>query len=91
MRGSNLHAWWDSGMIKYVEENDGPLLASLEARKPVLITKEWKPEMAAEESCRIVEQDGLYPGRKLDVRYINRYRDKLEMRLKLLACAWQPC
>ena len=81
MRGSNLHAWWDSGMIRYVEEKEGPLLPELQSRKTPPIVKDWKAETAAVESCRIVDLEGFYPGRLVDVDYINRYRDTLRQRL----------
>ncbi|MDT8992642.1 S1/P1 nuclease [Curvibacter sp. APW13] len=81
MRGSNLHAWWDTGMIKYLEEQEGPLLPVLQAHKPMAMLKDWKPEAVAEESCRIVDQEGFYPGRLVDVGYIERYRDTLGQRL----------
>lgn len=83
MRGSNLHAWWDTGMIRYVEEHEEPLLPTLQARKLPPINKDWQPSTAAEESCRIVDQQGFYPGRLVDVVYINRYRDTLGLRLHI--------
>lgn len=83
MRGSNLHAWWDSGMIKYVEEHDGPLLPALQSRKAPPIAKDWKPETAAGESCGIVDQNGFYPGRLVDVGYITKYQDTLSQRLQV--------
>lgn len=83
MRGSNLHAWWDTGMIKYVEEHEGPLLAALQAKKSPSVVKDWKPETAAVESCRIVDQEGFYPGRLVDVEYINKYRETLAQRLQM--------
>lgn len=81
MRGSNLHSWWDSGMIKYLEQQEGAMLASLLARKSPPPDLDWTPEVAAVESCRIVNQDGFYPGRLIDVAYIRRYRDTLGLRL----------
>lgn len=81
MRGSNLHAWWDTGMIRYVEEHEGPLLPKLQAKKSPSVPKDWKPETAAVESCSIVDQQGFYPGRLVDVEYINKHRDTLGQRL----------
>lgn len=81
MRGSNLHAWWDTGMIRYVEEHEGPLLPTLQAKKFPSVSKDWKPETAAVESCRIVDQQGFYLGRLVDVDYINKHRDTLGQRL----------
>lgn len=81
MRGSNLHAWWDTGMIRYLEEHDGTWLPTLQVRRSLLMSKDWKPETAAVESCRIVEQEGFYPGRLVDVDYINKYQETLAQRL----------
>jgi nuclease S1 len=83
MRGSNLHAWWDTGMIKYVEDQEGPLLPALEAKKSPSVSKDWKPETAAVESCRIVDHEGFYPGRLVDLEYNNRHGDTLAQRLHL--------
>lgn len=81
MRGSNLHAWWDTGMIRYVEEHEGPLLPTLQSKKAPSVPNDWKPETAAVESCHIVDQEGFYPGRLVDIEYIKRYRDTLGQRL----------
>lgn len=83
MRGSNLHAWWDTGMIKYLEDQDGPLLPVLRARKSSPMPKDWKPEAAAVESCRIVDEEGFYPGRLVDVGYIKKYKETLTYRLQV--------
>lgn len=68
-------------MIRYVEEHEGPLLPTLQAKKFPSVSKDWKPETAAVESCRIVDQQGFYPGRLVDVEYINKHRDTLGQRL----------
>lgn len=81
MRGSNLHAWWDSGIMRYMKEQGGPLLPVLQIRKSPFVPKDWKPEIAAVESCRILDQEGFYPGRLVEVEYINRYQDTLGQRL----------
>ncbi len=82
MRGSNLHSWWDTGMIKYLEEQEGPLLEKVRLRKQVSLSKDWTPEAAALESCHIVERDGFYPGRLVDVRYVDKFKDTLTNRLQ---------
>lgn len=79
MRGSNLHAVWDSGLIKYLNEDADTLAARLMG-KP---TGPWTPVQAAEESCRIVANPGFYPGRLVDGAYIAQYTPVMEGRLSL--------
>lgn len=81
MHGSNLHSWWDTGMIRYVEEQDGSLLLVLQTKKSSAASNYWKPETVAEESCRIVNQEGMYPGRLVDVGYVTKYKETLVQRL----------
>lgn len=75
------HRPW--GANGYLEEQEGPLLPMLETGKNQPTSDDWKPDAAAEESCRIVNQDGFYPGRLVDVGYITAYKGTLEARLKV--------
>lgn len=80
MRGSNLHAFWDTGMIRYVESNDagwdGSLLQGAKGSN-----QSWSAKQAAEESCRIVAQEGFYPARTVGVEYTKQYEATLRQRL----------
>ena len=80
MRGSNLHAVWDSGLIKYLNE-DAAVMASRLAKGPQTVT--WTPVQAAEESCQIVSTPGFYPGRLIDGEYISAFTPTMEERLRL--------
>jgi len=78
MRGSNLHAVWDTGLIKYLGEDVETLAASLAITRPAA---QWTPVQAAEESCRIVSTPGFYPGRLVDGAYIEQFTPVMENRL----------
>jgi len=80
MRGSNLHAVWDSGLIKHLELSADALSSQLAGRlKPA----PWTPEIAAEESCRIVSTPGFYPDRLVTPSYIEQYQPVMLGRLAL--------
>lgn len=66
-----------------MEEQNGSLLSQLSSQKPTTNVKDWQPETAAVESCRIVDQEGFYPGRLVDAAYVGRYKDTLVARLQL--------
>jgi hypothetical protein len=84
MRGSNLHALWDSGLIRYMDEDTGTTVKRLLTK-----TGQGKPlssklaVAAAEESCRIVGMSGFYPQRKVGMDYVERFTPVMEQRLGL--------
>jgi len=82
-RGTNLHALWDTGLIKNLGMSSEGLTATLAARK----VDDVNPDMsrAAEESCKIVGTPGFYPERKLDADYVALYRPVMEQRLAAAA------
>jgi hypothetical protein len=82
-RGTNLHALWDSGLIdnrvKGPQGLRAELAAELKSKRSSqrLIPAEW-----AEESCRIVQSDGFYPGtHKMGVEYPRAQDATLRSRL----------
>jgi nuclease S1 len=81
MRGSNLHAVWDSGLIRQLDEDTADMAVRL--RKLVLpdAAKSQSPVQAAEESCRLVATEGFYPAGLVDQRYIQRFTPLMEQRL----------
>ncbi len=81
MRGSNLHALWDVGLIKNLDLSNEALTTRLLA-KPVK-AGEFSAASVAEESCRIVGTPGFYPDRKVDVPYVERFTPVMEDRLRL--------
>lgn len=79
MRGSNLHAVWDTGLIRSLNESPENLasrLLQLPGDTRLVGLRE-----VAEESCRIVGQEGFYPGRLVDTDYIARFKPVVETRL----------
>ena len=83
LRGSNLHALWDSGLIRHMGL-DAPTLAARLARQfwpssPGSLSV----RAAAEESCRIARQPGFYPDALVGADYIATYSPIVEQRLWL--------
>jgi hypothetical protein len=81
MRGSNLHALWDVGLIKNLDLSNETLTARLLARS--FQAGEFDAARVAEEACRIVGTPGFYPDRKVDVPYIEQFTPVMEGRLRL--------
>lgn len=86
-KGSNLHRVWDSGLLgtrhlrwtAYAQRlaDDGPVVL------PPGVPGQAAPVQWAEESCRIVRDDGVYPpGRDIDAAYVKAERPIAERRLK---------
>ena len=83
MRGTNLHALWDSGMIRQLEE-DGPTMSKrLLAKSLSSGPKGANAARAAEESCKIVGMPGYYPERKVTGDYFEQFTPIMEVRLAL--------
>ena len=87
MRGSNLHALWDTGLIKNLHEDVESLAARLLAAPMAGMMAKAAGDLsavhAAEESCRIVGLSGFYPERQVGVGYIERFTPVMEQRLSL--------
>lgn len=64
---TNLHAWWDSGMIRRHGLGSGALLAELRRAGAVTPLAQGTPQDWAQEDCRTVSSDGFYPPHRLDV------------------------
>ena len=91
MRGTNLHAFWDSGLIRALDQDTEVMTARLASRTASPARRQeleraggtFNATQAAEESCRIVGQPGFYPGRLVDQAYIQRFTPIMEQRLQL--------
>ena len=82
-RGSNLHAVWDSGLIRNWPGGASELRRAVDAQPEPQRTG---PAAWAEESCRIVATEGFYPpGRTLEPAYDERWNPALVQRLKAAA------
>jgi hypothetical protein len=84
-RGTNLHHVWDAGLIEALNPDASSFATSLERRtlKHTYVDSN-NPAEWAEESCRIVSEDGFYPSsRKLGMVYLLEWRLTLEDRLEI--------
>jgi len=81
MRGSNLHALWDTGILKSLNEDADSLSARLLKSGVKVPDGDFDPARAAEESCRIVGETGFYPERRVGADYIEKYVPVMERRL----------
>ena len=90
MRGSNLHTVWDSGLIRALDQDTELMTARLLATGARVISLALAhgavatstAVQAAEESCRIVGLPGFYPGRLVDLTYVQRFTPVMEQRLR---------
>lgn len=80
-RGSNLHAVWDSGLLKHLDESHTAIVHRLLARKTFPVTAQWTAQQVAEESCHIVGLRGFYPEREVGLDYVQQFTPVMEMRL----------
>lgn len=83
MRGSNLHALWDTGLIKNLNEDAGSTVKRLLAQGENQKVSDVTMAQSAEESCRIVAMDGFYPSRSVGSDYFQRFTPFMEQRLVL--------
>ena len=86
LRGSNLHALWDKGLLDQLALSDAALISLVNAQS----LQDAVPEQAmpspveiAEESCRIVAQPGFYPQGDPGSAYVQGMTPVLLRRLAL--------
>ena len=84
-RGWNLHALWDSGLLRTRRLRSVPYAEALLAEPRPVSRIAWQGGAVrawAEESCRIVRDAGLYPANpRIGAEYIARHRPIVERRL----------
>lgn len=85
LQGSNLHAVWDLWLIRARNEDVPAWVTRLDRRlaHTPQAAEVFSAAKVAEESCRIVATPGFYPGRRVDVDYLERFLPVLETRLAL--------
>jgi len=83
MRGSNLHAVWDTGLIKSLQQENEQIVKSLLVRPLPLQKTVFNSASIAMESCRIVSQPGFYPDRLVTPEYVDRYVPVMAYQLAL--------
>lgn len=81
MRVSNLHAIWDSGLIKYQGKHADELTLQVAPKALAHIGTPWTAVQAAQESCQTIATASSYPGRLVDGDYIERYMPVMRVRL----------
>ena len=80
-RGTNLHALWDSALIRNWP-GGVPALEVAVAAEPV--TADGTSQSWAEDSCKVVGDPGFYPaGRTLQPAYVDQWSAPLKQRLAL--------
>lgn len=90
MRGSNLHAVWDSGLLHQMDLDNGALVSLLEKIPMQGIKLQASMAEVAEESCRLVETPGFYPADRADQAYAQQFSPLMLTRLATAArrLAW---
>lgn len=81
MRGSNLHALWDKGLIRNLDQDPEKISARLLDNRPNVKAMGVTVPQMAEESCRIVEMPNFYPVRRVGQDYIDKFTPLMEQRL----------
>ena len=73
MRGSNLHAVWDSGLLRQLDLENQALVALLEKMPTGGVKLQASMAEAAEESCRLVATPGFYPPEQIGQDYFKQF------------------
>lgn len=81
MKGSNLHALWDVGLIRSLDQPVDALTSRLQLQSIPVEARILEVSQAAEESCKIVGTPGFYPERKIGADYVERFVPVMELRL----------
>ena len=90
MRGSNLHAVWDSGLLRQLDLDNQALVALLEKTPASGVKLQASMADAAEESCRLVALPGFYPTGRIGAPYLKEFSPAMLERLAQAArrLAW---
>ena len=83
MRGSNLHALWDSGLLRHMDLDNTALVAVLQSLPRAADERDLNVAHMAQESCRIVALPGFYPPDGLSDAYAQRFAPIVQQRLAL--------
>lgn len=73
MRGSNLHAVWDTGMIRALRLENEAIVKNLLTRPLQKPRSTFSAAATAMESCRIVSRPDFYPDRLVTPAYVENY------------------
>lgn len=81
--GTNLHALWDSGLVRGPGDDGEGLVRLLGAFPVPSEAQQLDPVRMAEESCRIASGEGFYPARKVGPEYLQSAVATMRTRLVL--------
>ena len=82
-KGTNLHALWDTALIRDIDPDPESLASKLIAASDVAPATIFDPVLWARESCGIVSQVSFYPERRPADTYLRTYKPIIERRLYL--------
>ena len=90
MRGSNLHAVWDSGLLRQLDLDNEALVAVLQKIPSSGFKLQASMVEAAQESCLLVAGPGFYPLDRVEPAYVKQFSPVVLARLSLAArrLAW---
>jgi nuclease S1 len=83
MRGSNLHAVWDTGLIKALQQENEAIVKNLLTRPLPGPKSAFSAAATAMESCRIVSRPDFYPDRLVTPAYVDSYVPVMAYQLAL--------
>lgn len=82
-RGTNLHALWDTGLLRHVDADAVGLSNAVVGLPRPTSSLAFAPEQWATESCRIASRPDFYPGHRVTQTYLDTYQPVAETRLLL--------
>jgi hypothetical protein len=82
-RGSNLHAVWDSGLLRQMDLDKAALVAVLQSLPVVPERRNVSPVEMAQESCRLVQSADFYPAEGVRDAYQQHFGPLVLQRLAL--------
>lgn len=80
-KGTNLHAIWDSGLVRGSYSDAETFAGKLAAAQTLAGRTDLSVVHAAQESCEIVSLPDFYPGRHIGQEYSERFVPLMEQRL----------
>lgn len=81
MQGTNLHAFWDFGMIAQTSEDPFFWVSRLRSAMSASMESMPHPSLIAQESCKIVARPDFYPPNKLSAEYLGVFVPIMELQM----------
>jgi hypothetical protein len=83
MKGSNLHAVWDSGLIQHLNADASAMVKKLQNLALPASTNNLSAAHAAQESCQVVAMPGFYPDQQVGPGYVQQFTGVMQTRLAM--------